>query len=270
MSRADRTQPPVLEVKGARKAFGSVQALADASIEVYPREIVALLGDNGAGKSTLIKAISGAFALDAGEIRLNGQPVHFRSAIEARAAGIETVHQDLGVFDNLTATENFFAGGEIAGPKWLGPLAFLNNRRMHEEWARQAARLGLVIKQGDQEVGLMSGGQRQMIAVARAVAFAQRLVILDEPTAALSVRATQEVLELIRRLPDSGVSVILISHQLDAVRQVCDRAVVMRLGRDVGHITPTAENHERIVAMMLGAATGERAPDVAAAATPPG
>jgi D-xylose transport system ATP-binding protein len=244
---------PVLEVVGARKAFGSVQALVDASLTVGEGEIVALLGDNGAGKSTLIKAIAGLFQLDGGEIRIGGRAVRIRSAQDAMALGIETVYQDLGIFDNLTAIENFFAGRELARPAWFGPLAFLRRRRMRSEWEAHASRLGLAIKRPEQEVGLMSGGQRQMIAVARAVAFAQRLVILDEPTAALSVRARAEVLDLVRRLPSQGASVILISHNLDEVQQVCDRAVVLRLGRNAGEAAPTPDNHERIVSMIIGA-----------------
>jgi len=244
---------PLLDVRGAVKSYGAVKALDRASLTVDAAEIVALLGDNGAGKSTLIKAISGVHALDAGTISLGGAAVAFRSPLEARAAGIETLHQDLGLFDNLSAVANFRIGRELRRPAWLGRLALLRERAMQEDWLVQLERLAVDRVDARQEVGLMSGGQRQAIAVLRAVAFAGRLVILDEPTAALGLRESAKVLDLVRRLPERGVAVVLISHNLEHVTQVADRAVVLRQGRTVGEAAPTAANHEALVSMIVGA-----------------
>ena len=243
----------LLEIRGAAKSYGAVRALEDASLSVGAGEIVALLGDNGAGKSTLVKAICGVHPLDGGEIRLDGRPVTFGSPVEARRAGIETLHQDLGLFDNLSAVANFRIGRELRRPAWLGRLAFLRERAMEDDWAEQLERLAVRRVGARQEVGLMSGGQRQAIAVLRAVAFADRLVILDEPTAALGVRESAQVLGLVQRLPERGVAVILISHNLEHVAQVADRAVVLRQGRTVGEAVPTAANHEALVSMIVGA-----------------
>jgi D-xylose transport system ATP-binding protein len=244
----------LLEIRGAVKTYGAVRALEDASLSVDAGEIVALLGDNGAGKSTLVKAICGVHSLDGGEIRLDGLPVTFGSPVDARRAGIETLHQDLGLFDNLSAVANFRIGRALRGPAWLGRLAFLRERAMEQDWAAQLERLAVRRVGARQEVGLMSGGQRQAIAVLRAVAFADRLVILDEPTAALGVRESAQVLELVQRLPERGVAVILISHNLEHVAQVADRAVVLRQGRTVGEAAPTPANHEALVSMIVGAA----------------
>jgi D-xylose transport system ATP-binding protein len=244
----------LLEIHGASKAYGAVRALQSASLSVGAGEVVALLGDNGAGKSTLVKAICGVHGLDAGEIRLDGAPVRFGSPVDARRAGIETLHQDLGLFDNLSAVANFRIGRELRHPAWLGRLAFLRERAMERDWATQLERLAVRGVAARQAVGLMSGGQRQAIAVLRAVAFADRLVLLDEPTAALGVRESAQVLELVQRLPERGVAVILVSHNLEHVAQVADRAVVLRQGRTVGEAVPTAGNHEALVSMIVGAA----------------
>jgi D-xylose transport system ATP-binding protein len=244
---------PLLEVRGAVKSYGAVRALNGAGLTVEPAEIVALLGDNGAGKSTLIKAISGVHRLDAGTIAFAGDDVTFRSPLEARAAGIETLHQDLGLFDNLSAVANFRIGRELRRPTWLGRLGLLREGAMQADWHAQLERLAVDRVEPRQEVGLMSGGQRQAIAVLRAVAFASRLVILDEPTAALGLRESARVLDLVRRLPARGVAVLLISHNLEHVTQVADRAVVLRQGRTVGEAAPTAANHEALVSMIVGA-----------------
>jgi ABC-type sugar transport system ATPase subunit len=245
----------LLEIRGAAKSYGAVRALDDASLEIGAGEIVALLGDNGAGKSTLVKGICGVHALDAGELRLDGRPIAFASPVHARRAGIETLHQDLGLFDNLSAVANFRIGRELRRPRRLGRLAFLRERAMEDDWNAQLDRLAVRRVGARQEVGLMSGGQRQAIAVLRAVAFADRLVILDEPTAALGVRESAQMLELVRRLPERGVAVLLISHNLEHVAQVADRAVVLRQGRTVGEAVPTAANHEALVSMIVGAAS---------------
>jgi ABC-type sugar transport system ATPase subunit len=244
----------VLEVTGARKTFGAVNALDFVDFSIGEGEIVALLGDNGAGKSTLIKAISGVHRLDEGEIRVGGEPVDVRSPVEARELGIETVYQDLALFDNLSPAANFYAGRELRGQRWLGMFSLRRDRQMAEEWERHLEALEVRIKDPNQPVGLMSGGQRQAIAVARAVAFAKRLVILDEPTAALGVRESAQVLRLIESLPKHGVSVLLISHNLEQVMQVANRAVVLRQGRRVGEAEPTLDNHQRLVGWIVGAA----------------
>jgi ABC-type sugar transport system ATPase subunit len=243
----------VLEVRDARKAFGSIQALDGLTFTVRSREIVALLGDNGAGKSTAIKAITGVHRLDSGAIVLDGNVLNPKAPADARAAGIETVYQDLAVFDNLTARANFFVGREVCRPRWMGRLGWLQERAMHEQWDRDIRQLRVNIPHPEQSLAVLSGGQRQSIAVARAVAFATRLVILDEPTAALGVRESAQALELIRLLPARGVAVVLISHNLDHVMQVAQRAVVMRQGRCVGVLEPTPDNHERIVSLIVGA-----------------
>jgi D-xylose transport system ATP-binding protein len=244
---------PLLEVRGAVKSYGAVRALDGVDLTVGPGEVVALLGDNGAGKSTLIKAISGVHTLDAGELRIEGEPVTFASPREAQGAGIDTLHQDLGLFDNLSAVANFRIGRELRRPRFLGRLALLRERAMEDDWRTQLERLAVNRVDPRQEVGLMSGGQRQAIAVLRAVAFADRLVILDEPTAALGLREAGQVLDLVRRLPERGVAVLLISHNLQHVAEVADRAVVLRQGRTVGEAAPTSANHEALVSMIVGA-----------------
>jgi D-xylose transport system ATP-binding protein len=245
---------PLLEVRGAVKSYGAVRALDGVDLTVGPREVVALLGDNGAGKSTLIKAISGVHTLDAGELRIEGEPVTFASPREAQGAGIDTLHQDLGLFDNLSAVANFRIGRELRRPRFLGRLALLRERAMEDDWRTQLERLAVNRVDPRQEVGLMSGGQRQAIAVARAVAFATKVVLLDEPTAALGLRESQQVLDLVRSLPEHGVSVILISHNLEHVMDVAHRAVVLRRGRIVGEEIPTPETHERLVSLIVGGA----------------
>jgi D-xylose transport system ATP-binding protein len=240
---------PVLEVRDAAKRFGAVVALDGVSLDVAPGEVLALLGDNGAGKSTLIKAISG------GTVTLDGVDITNATAMAVRAHGVETVYQDLALFDNLDPAANFFAGRELSGPSWLPRgLRFMRHRRMAERTAELLDRLQVRLPDLDAAVALMSGGQRQAVAVARAVAFSSRLVILDEPTAALGLRESARVLDLVRRLKDDGVAVILISHSMDHVMAVADRAMVLRRGRAVGHTVPTAENHGQLVGWIVGAA----------------
>jgi ribose transport system ATP-binding protein len=246
----------LLQVRGATKSYGAVRALVDVDLDLHAGETLALLGDNGAGKSTLIKALAGAQPLDGGEILLDGEPAAFRTPVEARRAGVETLFQDLALFDNLSATANFFIGREIVRPAWLRRLGLLQEREMAEEWQSHLDRLGVNISDSTQSIGVMSGGQRQAVAVIRAVAFATRVVILDEPTAALGLRESRHILDLIKRLPEHGVSTILISHNLEHVMEVADRAVVLRQGRRVGEAAPTPENHERLVALIVGGEAG--------------
>lgn len=247
------SKTPVLEVRGAQKSFGFVRALRGVDFVLREREIVAVLGDNGAGKSTLIKALSGVHALDEGEILIGGEPTVLKSPADARRNGIETVYQDLAVFDNLDVAANFFIGRERVTPSFLRSLGLLRERQMAETWKERAAALGIAIPNPRQPIGLMSGGQRQAVAVARAIAFAGRVVILDEPTAALGVRESAQVLKLVSHLPEHGVSVLLISHNLEHVQQVADRAVVLRQGQLVGEAVPTADSHELLVQMIMGA-----------------
>jgi D-xylose transport system ATP-binding protein len=244
----------VLEVRHAHKRFGAVQALADVSLEAYRGEVLALLGDNGAGKSTLVRCISGIHALDEGEVLIDGEPIAIHSAAAARRAGIETVYQDLALFDNLTPAQNFYCGREIAFPSWLPQgLRILNSRAMERSTASVIDRLKVRLPRLDAPVALMSGGQRQAIAVARATVFARKLVMLDEPTAALGVRESRRVLDLIAQLRDEGNAVILITHNMEHVVELADRAVVLRQGRKVGELKPSRATQQSLVSMIVGA-----------------
>ena len=254
---ADKT--PALEVKNLRKRYGAQTALADVSLELGEGEVLALLGDNGAGKSTLIKILSGVVAHDGGEILIDGEEVHIDSPKRARELGIETVYQDLALFDNTNAVGNFYAGRERTSPSWLGALGWVDDRAMRKQTDELLERLQVNIPGKDTEIGLMSGGQRQAVACARAIAFGQRIVILDEPTSALGARESGNVLRLIKEAPEHGVSVIVVSHNLEHVMEVADRAVVLRQGHYIGETEPTAENHERLVAMIVGSEQTEKA-----------
>ncbi|WP_196258084.1 ATP-binding cassette domain-containing protein [Pelagibacterium limicola] len=246
--------PPVLEVRAAHKRFGAVHALKGVGLKAYRNEVLALLGDNGAGKSTLIKCISGVHEIDEGEILIDGQPVALHSPAAARSAGIETVYQDLALFDNLTPAQNFFCGREIAGPSWLPKgLQFLRTRQMDKDAAAVIERLKVKLPKFDAQVALMSGGQRQAIAVARATVFARKLVILDEPTAALGLRESRKVLDLVDQLRDEGNAVILITHNMEHVVDLADRAIVLRQGHKVGELRPDRSNQKEMVSMIMGA-----------------
>ena len=238
----------VLEVDGLRKQFGATTALRDVSLALNDGEVLALLGDNGAGKSTLIKILSGVVHADAGEVRIDGDPVDIASPKRARELGIETVYQDLALFDNADATGNFYAGRE----RTRGPFGWVDDRGMRKETEELLDRLEVNLPGTGTEIGLLSGGQRQAIAVLRAVAYARRLVILDEPTSALGAREAGNVLRLIREAPEHGVAVIVISHNMEHVIEVADRAVVLRQGRYVGEEQPTEETQERLVSMIVG------------------
>ena len=253
--------PPVLAVRHAQKRFGAVHALKDVSLEAYRGEVLALLGDNGAGKSTLVKCISGVYALDEGDVLLDGEAVSIHSPGAARRAGIETVYQDLALFDNLTPAQNFYCGREIAFPAWLPQgLRFLKGRAMDRQAAAVLDRLKVKLPKFDAPVALMSGGQRQAIAVARATVFARKVVLLDEPTAALGVRESRKVLDLIAQLRAEGNAVILITHNMEHVVKLADRAVVLRQGSKVGELKPSRANQQELVSMIVGAEANRDSP----------
>lgn len=252
----------LLEVRDLRKVYGANTVLHSVSMELREHEVLALLGDNGAGKSTLIKILSGVIDHDGGEILFEGNEVQIGSARRARELGIETVYQDLALFDNTNATGNFYAGRENTRPSWLGRFGLVDDRGMKRETEELLERLQVKIPEN--EIGLMSGGQRQAVACARAIAFGSRIVILDEPTSALGAREAGNVLRLIREAADQDLSVIVISHNLEHIMEIADRAVVLRQGRHVGELEPSRENHERLVAMIVGSegedGTGEERP----------
>ena len=256
------TASTVLEIDGLTKRFGNHAALDAVSLSVRQGEIVALLGDNGAGKSTLVKCIAGVHRPDGGDITLNGQPFHAESTAGVRARGVGIVYQDLALFDNMTVAENLFAGSEPCWPGRLRGWGVVKRRAMYEEARRTLQRLEVRIPNLRTPVGLLSGGQRQAIAVCKGIAFAQTLVILDEPTAALGLRERGNVLRLVRQLPEAGVAVILISHNLEEVISVADRAVILRQGKKVGEVETTEANHETMVSLIVGghstSANGQR------------
>jgi fructose transport system ATP-binding protein len=245
---------PLLEARGLVKRFGHVTALAGADFELLPGEISAIIGDNGAGKSTLIKALSGALQPDAGEIRLDGERTTFRSPRDARQVGIETVYQDLAVAPALDIAANVYLGRERRHGGPIGRLLrLLDKRAMRRDAERHFDELGIRVQSMTVPVESLSGGQRQGVAVARAAAWARRLVIMDEPTAALVVKETGQVLDLILRVRDRGLPVILISHDMPHVFDLADRVHIMRLGRRVAVVTPQSHTMAEAVAIMTGA-----------------
>ncbi len=248
-------QAPVLQASGLVKRYGRVTALDHADFDLMPGEILAVIGDNGAGKTSLIKALTGAIAPDEGEIRLDGQPVHFRAPQDARAAGIETVHQNLALSPALSIVDNLFLGREIRSPGLLGTLfRRLDRARMQREAREKLSELGLLTIQNiNQPVETLSGGQRQGVAVARAAAFGSRVVIMDEPTAALGVRESRRVLDLIQDVRARGLPIVLISHNMPHVFEVADRIHIHRLGRRLAVINPKDHTMSDAVAIMTGA-----------------
>ena len=246
---------PVLKAAGLTKRYGRVVALDSADLELYPGEVLAVIGDNGAGKSTLIKAISGAVVPDNGKIWLNGQTVSFHSPMQARDAGIETVYQNLALSPALSITDNMFLGRELRKPGVMGKWFRKLDRKAMETQARQKlSELGLLTIQNiSQSVETLSGGQRQGVAVARAAAFGSKVIIMDEPTAALGVKESRRVLELIQDVRARGIPIILISHNMPHVFEVADRIHVHRLGRRLCVINPGEYSMSDAVAFMTGA-----------------
>jgi fructose transport system ATP-binding protein len=251
--------PIVMQAKGLIKRYGQVTALDGTDFELRAGEILAVIGDNGAGKSSLVKALSGAVIPDAGEMSLDGKPVHFKSPIDARRLGIETVYQDLAVAPAMTIAENLFLGRELRRPGPLGSvLRMLDKRAMLEAARERMADLKVGIRSMSQAVETLSGGQRQCVAVARAAAFAEHVVILDEPTAALGVKEGGMVLDLIRRIRDKGLPVILISHNMPHVFELADRIHVARLGKRAAVLNPKCISMSDTVAVMTGALAAEQ------------
>jgi fructose transport system ATP-binding protein len=247
---------PVLQARGIVKRFGRVTALDHADFELYPGEILAVIGDNGAGKSTLIKVLTGAIMPDAGEIFMDGLPIRFRSPHDARNAGIETVYQNLALASALSITDNMFLGREMRWPGILGKfLRKLDYAKMQKQARKALNEIGLITVQNiHQTVETLSGGQRQGVAVARAVAFGSRIVIMDEPTASLGVKEARHVLDLIVTVKSRGLPIVLISHNMPHVFEVADRIHIHRLGRRVAVINPKSHSMSDAVAIMTGAA----------------
>jgi len=251
---------PVLSLKGVSKSFGPVEALSDVDFEVYPGEVVALVGDNGAGKSTLVKTIAGIHPADEGTISFEGREVTITSPPDAVALGIATVYQDLALCDNLDVVENLFLGREETAEGPPGVVGQLDEVGMEKQTGELLDNLAVTITDLRAEVGTMSGGQRQQVAIARSLLGQPKLVMLDEPTAALGVRQTAQVLELVRRLREQGHGVLVISHNLVDVFEVADRIFVLRLGRKAGDFVAGETNREQVVAAITGASEngGER------------
>ncbi|WP_024286573.1 ATP-binding cassette domain-containing protein [Cellulomonas sp. KRMCY2] len=259
MAAATVTREPVIQAMGLVKTFGSVVGLDGVDLELYPGEVLAIIGDNGAGKSTLIKCLSGAYTPDRGELLLEGRPMIFHGPQDARAAGIETVYQNLAVSPALDIASNLYLGREERLPGVMGSVfRMLDKRGMRARAKDQVQALGITTLQSmTQAVETLSGGQRQAVAVARAAAFGSKVVILDEPTAALGVRESNQVLRLVRDLRDRGLPVILISHNMPQVFEVADRIHIQRLGRRVAVVTPQSHTPSEAVAIMTGAMSVE-------------
>ncbi len=246
---------PILQARGLVKRYGKVTALDHSDFELYPGEVLAVIGDNGAGKSSLIKALSGAIAIQEGEIQLEGKPIHFTSPMQAREAGIETVYQTLAVSPALGIADNLYLGRELLKPGILGKVfRMLDKQAMRKQAREKLSELGLLTIQNiNQAVETLSGGQRQGVAVARSAAFGSRVVIMDEPTAALGVKESRRVLNLIKDVRDRGLPVVLISHNMPHVFEVADRIHIHRLGKRIAVITPQTHTMSDAVAIMTGA-----------------
>ena len=248
--------PPLLECKGIHKRFGAVEVLKGVDFSVHPGEVMALVGDNGAGKSTLIKCVAGIYPIDGGEVWFGGEQVHIHGPKDAAALGIEVVYQDLALADNLDVVQNMFLGRE----ELYGPFKQLDETTMERRASETLGSLSVTTLQSvRQSVASLSGGQRQSVAVAKAVMWNSKLVILDEPTAALGVAQTRQVLDLVKRLGDQGLAVVIISHNLHDVFEVADSITVLRLGKDVARFT-TADATQQQVVQAITAGTIDKVP----------
>jgi simple sugar transport system ATP-binding protein len=247
----------ILEARSLVKTYGHVQALRGANFSAFPNEVVALIGDNGAGKSTLVKCLAGTERPDGGDIVFEDRPVHFSSPAAAQRMGIETVYQDLALAPDLDGASNLFLGRELFRGGLLGKLGVLDKPAMRDRSRQAFSELGVDLQDAGVAVGSLSGGQRQSVAVARAVAWASKVVFMDEPTAALGVVQSRRVLDVIRRVRDRGITVVLISHNMPEVLEVADRVEVLRLGRRVARFRTRDTTVEELVAAMTGALTQE-------------
>lgn len=253
--QVENETPPLLRAEGLRKSYGLVEALRDGSIVLNSGEVLGIVGDNGAGKSTLIRCLSGAEVPDGGYIEVAGQRVHFKTPLDARGCGIETVYQNLALAPSLDIITNLYLGQEIRKSGWAGKVfRALDKKRMRAEARRHIDELGIrTLQDIDQAVETLSGGQRQVVAVARSVAFGQRIVILDEPTAALGVREAGQVIHMVEGLRDRGLGVIIISHDMPRLFDLADRIQIMRLGRAVAVADPKIHSKEEVIGVMTGA-----------------
>jgi simple sugar transport system ATP-binding protein len=244
---------PILEARQLSRAFGHVQALKDADFDIYPGEVVALIGDNGAGKSTMVKALSGNLEVDSGELFFEGKPIRISTPQQASQLGMEVVYQDLALAPHLNPVQNMFMGREIPRKGILGTLGFMDEKAMRARAVAGFRDLGGTVRSFSAPVGAVSGGQRQQIAIVRAITWAGKLIFLDEPTAALGVVQTKNVLDTIKRVRDRGIAVVLISHSMPAVLEVADRVQVMRLGTRVATVPAKGATVEQLVGAMTGA-----------------
>ncbi len=253
ISSKPRDGSAILEARGIVKRFGHVEALRGADFAAYPGEVTALIGDNGAGKSTLVKILSGVYQATSGSIVLDGTAVSFASPSDAHENGIETVYQDLSVAPDLSPAANMFMGREVLRPGLLGKLGFLDNATMRRDSAAAFQRLKVNLKDMDTPIASLSGGQRQSVAICRAMMWAKRVVFMDEPTAALGVVQTGRTLELIRRIRDTGVAIVFISHNMRDVLDVADTIEVLRLGRRIARLRNEGVTVQDLVGAMTGA-----------------
>lgn len=261
MSTEHPTRQIVMQARDLRKSYGHVVAMDGADFDLVENEILAVVGDNGAGKSSLIRALTGAITPDSGNVTLDGQVVNFHTPLEARLAGIETVYQELAVATELDIAQNLFLGRELRKSGIMGTvLRQLDKKRMRQQAADHMRDLGIRVQSIRQKVDTLSGGQRQAVAVARAAAWGRKVVILDEPTAALGVRETKQVLELIRRVRGQGLSVVIISHSMPDVFEIADRIHIHRLGRRAAVVSTKSVTMNDVVAVMTGAAPAESVP----------
>jgi simple sugar transport system ATP-binding protein len=246
---------PLLQATNIKKSYGHVQAIRGADFTVYPGEIVSLVGDNGAGKSTLVKILSGTVTPDSGTIEMGGVPIKFEGPTAARSHGIETVYQDLALAPDLDPASNLYLGREIFRPGLLGHLGFVDKKAMIRNAQTQMSKLGVKLKDITAPIGDLSGGQKQSVAVARAAMWAQQIIFMDEPTAALGVVQTKQVLELILRVKAAGISVVLISHNMRQVLEVSDRVEVLRLGQRVARFNAHEATIDDLVTAMTSGTT---------------